>query len=125
MSRTPCEIPIGCTLGAQLMVNYTRPTGGGHMAGKAATAQKETRLSIRASEQEKSVLRQAARARHMNTSQFVLQASLEAAQEILVDQTEFRLPSDQWEEFCRRLDSPPKTIPALRRLFSEPDPNGA
>lgn len=89
---------------------------------KPAATQKETRLSIRASEPEKTILRQAARARHMNTSQFVLQASLDAAHAILVDQTEFRLPPEQWEAFCERLDAPPTTIPALRQLFSEPEP---
>ena len=88
-------------------------------------AHKESRLSIRASEPEKTILRQAARARHMNTSQFVLQASLDAARAILVDQTEFRLAPEQWEEFCHRLDAPPKTIPALRELFSEEDRRNA
>jgi uncharacterized protein (DUF1778 family) len=95
------------------------------MPQKAATAQKESRLSIRASEPEKAILKQAARAQHMNTSQFVLQASLDAAHAILVDQTEFRLPPEQWEAFCQRLDAPPQTIPALRQLFSEPEPYDA
>jgi uncharacterized protein (DUF1778 family) len=89
---------------------------------RTASAQKETRLSIRASEPEKTILAQAARARHMNTSQFVLQASLDAAHAILVDRTEFRLPPEQWEAFCARLDAPAKTIPALRQLFSEAEP---
>jgi uncharacterized protein (DUF1778 family) len=84
--------------------------------------QKESRLSIRASEPEKTILRQAAQSRHMNTSQFVLQASLDAARAILVDQTEFRLPPEQWEAFCERLDAPAKSIPALRQLFTEAEP---
>ncbi|MDQ2798855.1 MAG: DUF1778 domain-containing protein [Armatimonadota bacterium] len=92
------------------------------MASKTAALQKEARLSIRASELEKMILAQAARMRHMNTSQFVLQASLDAAHSLLVDQTEFRLPPEQWDTFCRRLDAPPQTIPALRRLFSELEP---
>jgi uncharacterized protein (DUF1778 family) len=91
----------------------------------SATAQKESRLSIRASEPDKRILSQAARARHMNTSQFVLQVSLDAARSILLDQTEVRLPPEQWEAFCRRLDDPPRTIPALRRLFSEEEPYNA
>ena len=92
------------------------------MPVKTASMQKETRLSIRASEPEKTILTQAARARHMNTSQFVLQASLDAAHAILVDQTEFRLPAEQWEAFCQRLDEPAKPIPVLRQLFSETEP---
>jgi uncharacterized protein (DUF1778 family) len=92
------------------------------MLHKTAPAQKERRLSIRASEPEKIILTQAARARHMNTSQFVLQASLDAAHTILVDQTEFRLSPEQWEAFCARLDAPPQVVPALRQLFREPEP---
>ena len=92
------------------------------MPQTSTTTQKETRLSIRATEPEKAILAQAARARHTNVSQFVLQASLDAAHAVLVDQTEFRLPSDQWEAFCQRLDEPPKVVPALRQLFSEQEP---
>jgi len=58
----------------------------------------------------------------MNTSQFVLQASLEAARNVLTEQTEFRLLPEQWEAFRQRLDAPPQGIPALVRLFREPEP---
>jgi uncharacterized protein (DUF1778 family) len=92
---------------------------------KAASAQKESRLSIRASEPEKAILARAARARRVNTSQFVLQASLDAAHAVLADQTEFRLPPDQWEAFCRRLDAPARALPALARLFGEGEPYDA
>lgn len=64
------------------------------MAQLTITAQKEKRLSIRATKPEKAILIQAARARHTNLSQFVLQVSLEVAHAILMDQTEFRLPPD-------------------------------
>ncbi|MBC7881165.1 MAG: DUF1778 domain-containing protein [Anaerolineae bacterium] len=89
------------------------------MLQKETTTPKDKRLSIRATELEKAILAQAARARHMNVSQFVLQASLETAHTILADQTEFRLPPDQWEAFCQRLDEPPRAIQALQKLFSE------
>lgn len=94
------------------------------MLEETTTTQKETRLSIRASEQDKQVLAQAAQVRHTNVSQFVLQASLDAAHTVLADQTEFRLPPEQWQAFCERLDEPAKLIPALRDLFSEPEPLG-
>lgn len=92
---------------------------------RTAAEQKESRLSIRASEPEKTILRQAAQARHMNTSEFVRQVSLDAARAILADQTEFRLPPEQWEAFCARLDEPAKTIPAQRQLFGEEEPYNA
>jgi uncharacterized protein (DUF1778 family) len=92
------------------------------MATRTPPEQKETRLSIRASESEKNILAQAARARHMNTSQFVLQSSLDAAQQILVEQSEFRLSPEQWQAFCARLDEPARVVPEIRQLFAEPDP---
>lgn len=58
----------------------------------------------------------------MNTSQFVLQASLDAADAVLREQTVFTLPPDEWEKFCARLDEPPRTIPALQQLFGRPEP---
>lgn len=94
------------------------------MPVKSAKKQKETRLSIRASDPEKSILMEAARARHTNISQFVLQASLDAAHAVLADQSEFRLSADQWKAFCERLDAPAKVIPALKDLFSESEPVG-
>ena len=84
-----------------------------------ARKQKETRLSIRTSEPEKKILLQAAQLQHTNISQFVLQTALDAAQAVLADQTEFRLPPAQWKAFCERLDAPAKVIPALRDLFGE------
>ena len=92
------------------------------MPRNIGTPQKETRLSIQASELEKAILAQAARARHLNTSQFVLQASLDAAHEVLSEQSDFRLPPAQWKAFCKRLDEPARVIPALRDLFSELEP---
>lgn len=80
---------------------------------------KEKRLSIRATEPEKALLAQAARLRRTNVSRFVLQASLEAANAVLVDQTFYHLAPEQWDAFCRRLDDPPKSIPALQKLFRE------
>jgi uncharacterized protein (DUF1778 family) len=99
-------------------------SGGTNMAGATATT-KETRLSLRASESEKKILARAARARHMNTSQFVLQASLDAAHAVLGEQTAFRLPPEQWEAFRQRLDAPARDIPSLRALFGEPEPYDA
>ncbi len=46
-------------------------------------------------------------------------ASTEAPGAIVVDQTEYRLSPEQWKAFCRRLDNPPKVVPALRQLFQE------
>ena len=85
-------------------------------------ALKEKRLTIRATEPEKELLAQAAKARHTNVSRFILEASLDAANAVLVDQSEYRLSPEQWDAFCRRLDDLPKTIPSLQQLFREDGP---
>lgn len=82
-------------------------------------AAKEKRLSIRATEPEKELLSQAAKARRTNVSRFILEASLDVAAAVLGEQAEYRLPPEQWDAFCRRLDDPPKSIPALQELFRE------
>ena len=35
------------------------------------------------------------------------------------DELHFVLPPDRWQAFCDALDSPPKDIPALRKLLTE------
>jgi len=83
---------------------------------------KDRRLNIRASEAEKTVLAQAAAASHMGVSQFMLQAALRSAEEVLADQTRFVVPPEAWAEFSALLDRPARVIPALREAAAEPSP---
>jgi uncharacterized protein (DUF1778 family) len=95
------------------------------MTHSEAPIQKGKRLSIRLSDDQKTLLEQAAQAQNMSVRQFVLQASLDAAHSVLanpLDQTHFYLPPDQWQAFCQRLDQPPQINPALQQLFSEQAP---
>ena len=81
---------------------------------------KPARLNIRVSEQEKEILAQAARVSNTTISQFVLQKAYTEAQAVLAGQTRFPLSSERWHEFCKALDAPPKEIPQLRELLTEP-----
>lgn len=83
---------------------------------------KDRRLNIRASEAEKIVLEQAAAASHVGLSQFLLQAALRSAEEVLADQTRFAVPADAWAEFTAMLDRPARVIPALREAAARPSP---
>jgi uncharacterized protein (DUF1778 family) len=85
-----------------------------------ASTQKASRFSIRASATQKKVIAEAARIKDTTISDFVLEQSLTAAQHVIADQVQFRLPKKQWKEFCDALDAPPKTISALRRLLTSP-----
>jgi uncharacterized protein (DUF1778 family) len=87
---------------------------------RKASPQKASRFSIRASATQKRVIAEAARIKDTTISDFVLEQSLTAAQHVIADQVQFRLPKKQWKEFCDALDAPPKTIPSLRRLLNKP-----
>ena len=87
---------------------------------RQSTTAKGSRFSIRASAVQKKVIAQAARIKEVTMSEFVLEQSLAAAQQVIADQAQFTLPKKQWRKFCAALDAPPKSIPALRRLLTEP-----
>ena len=89
-------------------------------AMRKVSTQKASRFSIRASAIQKRIIAEAARIKDTTISDFVLEQSLTAAQHVIADQVQFRLPKKQWKEFCDALDAPPKTIPALRRLLTKP-----
>src|SRR5260370_42281401 len=86
---------------------------------RKASTQKASRFSIRASATQKRVIAEAARIKDKTISDFVLEQALTAAQHVIA-QVQHRLPKKQWKEFCDALDAPPKPIPALRRLSTQP-----
>ena len=81
---------------------------------------KDQRLNIRTSSEVKSVVEEAARVSHMTASEFVLQAALRSAEQVLSDQTRFVLPPEQWQEFTALLGRPARVIPALRDAMAKP-----
>jgi uncharacterized protein (DUF1778 family) len=46
--------------------------------------------------------------------------SEEAADSTTIDPARFVLLPERWEAFCTLLDRPPKPIPALQKLLTEP-----
>lgn len=83
------------------------------------TSKPEDRLSIRANASQKAKLRRAADARHMNVSQFVLQTSLNAADQVLEEESKIVLSEEAYEWLCHLMDEPPRDLPNLRQLMSE------
>lgn len=81
-------------------------------AGKSRR-QKDERLNLRITAEEKRLLQQAALATHVSTSQFVLQAALRSAEETLVGRTGYVIPTEAWERLVALLDRPARTIPSL------------
>lgn len=82
--------------------------------------QKKERIYLRVTSEQKDILERAAQEKHISLTNFVLENSYEAALRILTDKTHFLLNEEQWNAFCQALDAPPREIPALRKLLTEP-----
>jgi uncharacterized protein (DUF1778 family) len=87
------------------------------MAEHAAN-NKEDRLSIRANSQQKAFLSQAASARHMNVSQFVLQASLREAEHVIQEETVIKVSAEEYEWISKVMDAA-TPAPRLREALKE------
>lgn len=78
-----------------------------------------TRFSIRATTKEKDLIARAALRSNKTISEFVLENAIEAAEALEADDANFTVSREQYELFLAALDEPPRSIPALRKLFSE------
>jgi uncharacterized protein (DUF1778 family) len=78
------------------------------------------RIDIRTTPGVKRVLQDAASTSSKTVSEFLLDSALSKAAEVMADRRLFLLNDEQWEAFMTALDSPPKPMPRLERLFQEP-----
>lgn len=69
---------------------------------------------------QREVIARAAELKQTTITSFMVDHSFQAAQQILADQSHFYLSPEKWDEFCAALDAPPKELPALRKLLTEP-----
>jgi len=81
---------------------------------------KQSRLNLRVNLHEKKVIEKAAAIKRSAASKFILENAYEAACEVLSEQSNFPLSDKQWKDFCQALDAPTRTIPALKKLLTEP-----
>ena len=87
---------------------------------RAASLSKSERIDVRATPPVKQLLQEAARAAHKNVSEFLLDAGILAANQMLADRRRFELSAEQWEAFQSALDQPVTARPKLKKLLSEP-----
>ena len=78
------------------------------------------RFNLRATPRQERLIRVAAHSRGLNVTDFILESACEKAEEALTDQTQFVLNKKQWDLFMQALDAPPRIIPAVKKLFSDP-----
>lgn len=85
-----------------------------------ARVRKGERIPLRVSERDKAIIARAAKLERKSVSEFVLGHAVEAAEIALGMQTRFELDEAQWAEFEAILDAPPRDMPQMRKLLSEP-----
>jgi len=94
-------------------------------ARSKARASAGARINLRVRPQVKAVLVQAVRLQQVKMTEFMIKSAQFAAEMALADRNRFVLPAGNWCKFYAALDAPPRAIPELRKLFSEPSAFGS
>ncbi|MBV8958646.1 MAG: DUF1778 domain-containing protein [Actinobacteria bacterium] len=82
--------------------------------------QRDSRLNLRASQQQQQLIRRAAAALDKSMTEFVLESATSNAERVLADRRWFVLSGEDWERLEALLDAPALDTPKLKRLLSEP-----
>lgn len=85
-----------------------------------ATSLRTEKVDFRVTAAAKRLLQTAAQANSRSLSEFVLESALARAEETLPDRRYFGLDAEQWAAFQAALDAPPRPLPRIARLLSEP-----
>lgn len=83
---------------------------------------KTSRLTLRATETQESLIRRAAIASHTNVTEFILNNVCKAAEQVLLDQKILFLNEESYEKFQKELDRPAQFKPELAKLMKEKAP---
>ena len=85
------------------------------------TAQtRSQKLDLRLTPDAKRTLSAAAAAANRSVSEFVLESALARAEETLPDRRRIGLDAETWARFVDALDAPPRDLPRLKKLLTEP-----
>lgn len=93
----------------------------GKVKSKPSSTLKATKVQLRLRPDQKSVLARAAQLRQTTLSNFMLEHAYQAAQQVLADQVDIVMSPAEWRAFCKALDAPPRSIPALKKLLTAAD----
>ena len=83
---------------------------------------KRETLNIRIKPEERSLIDRAAKMRHKNRTDFILEAVKLAAEEALLEQAVFMADPEAYAEFIKKLDMPPSPNKQLRKTMQTPAP---
>lgn len=82
--------------------------------------QRDSRMNLRASQQQQQLIKRAAAALDKTMTEFVLESATASAERVLADRRWFVLSGEDWERLEVLLDEPALDTPKLKRLLSEP-----
>lgn len=88
----------------------------------AATRPRSSRLGLRATPQQETVLRRAAEITNKSMTEFILDSAYQAAEQTLLDQRLFLVSASQSQALLALLDRPEQDNPGLKDLFSRRAP---
>jgi uncharacterized protein (DUF1778 family) len=82
---------------------------------------KTEKFDIRLSEEEQTMIRQAAKLRRTTPTSFIREQALVAAEMVIHEQTRFVLTEEQWRTLDAAFKEPPRVLAKLERKLAEPD----
>lgn len=88
-------------------------------------ASRSSRIGVRATLQQETVLRRAANLANKSLTDFILDTAYQAAEQTLLDQRLFLLDGQQAQAFTELLDRPARDNEGLKDLLSRPTPWGS
>ncbi len=87
---------------------------------RRATTRKANRLELRLEPAQRRLLDEAAEAKSMTVSSFVLTHATSAARDVLAERTRFLLPDDRWDAFVQLLERDAQPMPGLAAFLARP-----
>ena len=92
------------------------------MASRRVTRRKEHPLSMRLPDADIAIIDRAAGMRGRSRTDFVREAAVRAAEEVLMENTLFRLSPSGFNAFIKALAEPAKAVPEIVELLKRPAP---
>ena len=92
------------------------------MASRRATKRKEHPLSMRLPDADIAIIDRAARMRGRSRTDFVREAAVRAAEDVLLEGTIFRMSRSGFNAFMKALAEPAKAVPEMVELLKRPAP---
>lgn len=79
-------------------------------------------INMKAEPKVRSLIDHAAKVTHRNRTEFVLEAAIQRAEEVILNQQLITIDEERFERFVDALDAPPASNPRLQRLMERKAP---